>query len=183
MATKVLVVVDVQNDFVKGGVLAYGFPKQDNTGLIEKEVKEAVRNGDIVYATRDSHIDDYYLRSLEGQMLPIKHCIYDTKGWNLVPWLKELADEDIVQVYDKSTFGSVTLPDGIRKRIKRGDEISEIRIMGYCSSICVLANAVILRAAFPNTKITVLKDLCGDIDEESHLAALMVMKNQQIEIE
>ena len=183
MYEKILVVVDVQNDFVKGGVLQYGYPTKDNTGGIEEEVNKAIKNGDLVIATQDTHRKDY-LNTLEGKILPVKHCIKDTKGWELVSWLENLANsiDAKVCVSRKRTFGDWSLPDHIRNIIGRDDDIEEIRICGYCTSICVLANAVILRAAFSNTRIKVLKDLCGDIDEESHKAALKVLQNQQIEI-
>ena len=180
MSKKVLVVVDVQNDFVKGGALPYGFPKKSNTELICDRVRKAVEDGNFVVATRDTHHDNY-METLEGKKLPVKHCIHETLGWELVDWLKTLAADNKIVVFDKPTFGTPLVAEHIRN-IMEGEEISEIEVIGYCMSICVLANAVILRSRFPNKKITVIKDLCGDIDEDSHNAALKVLQNQQIDV-
>ena len=181
MARKVLVVVDVQNDFAKGGVLAYGYPAESNTDAIIAKVKKTLANGDFVIATRDTHFEDY-LNTLEGKMLPIKHCLYKTKGWDLVGELKELVERGDVAVVDKPTFGTYLVGSFISEASEKYGPIDEIEICGYCTSICVAANCSILRSRFPNMKITLLQDLCGDIDEESHKAALKVLRNQQIEI-
>ena len=183
MAKKVLVVVDVQNDFVKGGPLAYGYPTKSNTQDICTYVtKSLVVNKDYVVATRDTHHDNY-LYTLEGSRLPIMHCIHQTKGWELVDGISCMAyTGNGIQIFDKSTFGTPLVAEHIRGLIDSGEDIDEIQICGYRLSICVLAIAVMLRARFPNKKITVLKDLCGDIDEESFNAAIIVLKNQQIEV-
>ena len=178
---KVLVVVDVQNDFVKGGVLPYGFPSRDNTGDIEKAAKEAVEGGDYVFATRDTHHAGYH-DTLEGRKLPVAHCIAGTKGWEFVPWLEELSHGKVF-VVDKPTFGSTGLGKIIMEQCARdGNMIGEIRIAGYMTSICVLANAVLLRAQFPDTRISVMSGLCGDGDAESHHAALKVLGMQQVDV-
>ena len=181
MATKVLVVVDVQNDFEKGGVLAYGYPKQSNTDAIIAKVKEFLANGDVVIATYDTHHDDY-LNTLEGKNLPIPHCIDQTKGWELVGELQELANVGKIAVVYKSTFGTTLVGQFIREWREKYGEIDEIDVCGYCTSICCANNCSLLRSYMPNKKIVLLQELCGDIDEESHKAALKVLRNQQIEI-
>lgn len=181
MARKVLVVVDVQNDFAKGGVLAYGYPAESNTDAIIAKVKDARANGYYVIATRDTHYEDY-LNTLEGKMLPIKHGICWTKGWELVGELQEMAQTRKIVALDKLTFGTKWVGDFICDESERFGPFDEIEVCGYCTSICVAANCSILRSRFPNMKITLLQDLCGDIDEESHKAALKVLRNQQIEI-
>ena len=180
MSKKVLVVVDVQNDFVKGGALPYGYPKKSNTDEIVAYAMRNVLDGNFVVATRDTHHDNY-METLEGKKLPVKHCIHETLGWELVDGLKTLAADNKIVVFDKPTFGTPLVAEHIRN-IMEGEDISEIEVIGYCTSICVLSNAVILRSRFPNKKITVLKDLCGDIDEDSHSAALKVLQNQQIDV-
>lgn len=180
MSKKVLVVVDVQNDFVKGGALPYGYPEKSNTELICDRVRKAVEDGNFVVATRDTHHDNY-METLEGMKLPVKHCIHETLGWELVDGINSLAADNKIVVFDKPTFGTPLVAEHIRN-IMGGEDISEIEVIGYCTSICVLANAVILRSRFPNKKITVFKDLCGDIDEDSHNAALKVLQNQQIDV-
>ena len=181
MATKVLVVVDVQNDFVKGGALAYGYPAKSNTDGIIAKVKEFLANGDVVIATRDTHHDNY-LNTLEGKKLPVPHCIHQTKGWELVGELQTLANRGDIAVVDKPTFGTSLVWQFIREMIHKYGPIEEVDVVGYCTSICCAANCSLLRAYMPNQKIVLLQDLCGDINEESHKAALTVLRNQQIEI-
>ena len=181
MATKVLVVVDVQNDFAKGGALAYAYPEKSNTdGIIEK-VKEFISNGDVVIATRDTHHDNY-MDTLEGKNLPIPHCIHQTDGWELVGQLQTLANMNEIAVVDKPTFGTSLVGQFIREVVDKYGPVEEIDVCGYVTSICVLANCVMLRAYMPNQKIVLLQDLCGDINEDSHKAAITVLRNQQIEI-
>ena len=181
MGKKVLVVVDVQNDFVKDGALGYGFPKESNTNAIIGYVTDAVLNGDYVVATRDTHHGNY-LDTLEGKKLPVQHCIHQTKGWELVFGLNALARDGKIVVFDKPTFGTPLIAQFVKGLMDGGEEISEIELLGYCTSICVASNAIMLRAHFPNKKITVRQSLCGDIDEESNKAALKVLANQQIDI-
>jgi nicotinamidase-related amidase len=180
MSKKVLVVVDVQNDFVNGGALPYRYPGKSNTDLICNRVRKAIEDGDYVVATRDTHHDNYF-ETLEGKNLPVMHCIHDTHGWELVDRLKALAAENKIVVFDKSTFGTPLVAEYIRNLLE-SDEIKEVELIGYDLSICLLANAVILRSHFPNKKITVLKELCGDVDEVSFNAAIKVLQNQQIEV-
>ena len=120
--------------------------------------------------------------TLEGTKLPVLHCIEDTHGWQLVPSLKIFSGIQGFKVIDKPTFVTPAVAVEIANQVMLGNGISEIEVFGYMTSICVVANAVMLRATFPNKKITLLQDLCGDIDEESHKAALKVLRNQQIEI-
>lgn len=181
MATKVLVVVDVQNDFAKGGALAYAYPEKSNTDGIIAKVKEFISNGDVVIATRDTHHDNY-MDTLEGKNLPIPHCIHQTDGWELVGKLQTLANMNEIAVVDKPTFGTSLVGQFIRELVDKYGPVEEIDVCGYVTSICVLANCVMLRAYMPNQKIVLLQDLCGDINEESHNAAITVLRNQQIEI-
>lgn len=182
MGKKLLVVVDVQNDFVKGGVLAYGYPEESNTEAICDLVKEFLNNGDYVIATRDTHYANY-LDTLEGKMLHVKHCIHNTHGWQLVDGLNRLVDEGMIRVVDKETFGTFEIRNLVNQIcVCNGCEIDEIHMAGFCTSICTLSNAVILRAKYPDMRIVLHKDLCGDINKESHEAALKVLRNQLIEI-
>ena len=180
MSKKVLVVVDVQNDFVKGGALPYGYPEKSNTELICDRVRQAVEDGDYVVATRDTHHDNY-MDTLEGKNLPVVHCMHETRGWELVDGLKSLAAENKIVVFDKPTFGTPLVAEYIR-HLMDVEEIDEIELLGYDLSICVLANAVILRSRFPNKKIKVQMDLCGDVSKETFKAACEVLHMQQIEV-
>ena len=181
MAKKILVVVDVQNDFAKGGVLAYGYPKKVNTDEIVNYVKKTLEDGGLVIATRDTHHSNY-MTTLEGQKLPVEHCIHETRGWQLVDGLNEIANTGAITVVDKPTFGTSLVGELVRSFKESFEDIDEVQFIGYCTSICVTACAVMLRAYMPNQKISVIESLCGDIDEESHKAALKVLENQQIEV-
>ena len=180
MSKKVIVVVDVQNDFVKGGALPYGYPQKDIVRNICDYVRKASSEGHRIVATRDTHHENY-AETLEGQKLPVKHCIHDTHGWSLVSELNEIFASGKLTVFDKPTFGTPLVAEYIRGLMDTED-IEEIVVIGFDLSICVLANAVLLRARFPNKRITILKDLCGDVDIESYNAALKVLANQQCEV-
>lgn len=169
---KVLICVDVQNDFIDG---VLGVDKDRKiTDRILKYAEDVQFNGGVVYATKDTHYDNY-LDTLEGKKLPVKHCLEYTDGWNIPDELAEIAD-----IWEKSTFGSLYLMDYVGG--KNFGNIEEIELCGFCTSICVISNALLLRAKLPNTKISIVENLCGDIDEESHKAALKVAENCQIDI-
>lgn len=196
---KIAIFIDCQNDFLKGGKLAYGYPEKDNFENVLAFAKYCVENELICYRTQDTHDEtkyDFkkepisgYLTTLEGKKLPIEHCVKHTKGWKIDSKLLEIIERPSTSI-EKRTFGSNDLVAQISNDIhhlKNNDihhlkNIDEILICGYCTSICVLANAVLLRAKFPNMKITVLEDCCGDVSKEAHDAALTVLKMQQIDI-
>ena len=196
---KAVVFVDVQNDFVRGGALPFGYPPEDNLPKIIDFAKKCVNDPDCkLYATRDTHEKSDslpesadgtipekhvgYLATLEGKKLPIEHCIEGTDGWNVVDSLMDVIHTHCTFV-NKPTFGSFDLCEIIDEDIKRNNcKIDEIVVLGYCTSICVLSNAVLLRAKFPNMKISVMKDLCGCVSEESHRAALKALEMQQIDV-
>ena len=190
---KAVVFVDVQNDFVKGGVLAYGYPEKSNTEKLVAFAHDCLAKGYALYATQDTHDDDY-MNTLEGKKLPVPHCIEGTPGHEVIDLLHKDADGNVIIPYgrmiQKPTFGSFDLIDKIFEDFGDSDEpvgsygerLEEIIICGYCTSICVVSNALMLRAQYPNVKITVRADLCGDIDQTSHEAALHVMRNCQINI-
>lgn len=180
MGKKVIVVVDVQNDFVKGGALPYGYPENDIVSKICDYVRKESAAGNFIIATRDTHHDNY-LDTLEGKILPVKHCIHDTYGWSLVPELNEMYAEGRLTVFDKPTFGTPLLGEHVRKLID-SESIEEIELFGFDLSICVLANAVILRSRFPNMPISVRVDLCGDVNKNSFDSACDVLHNQHIQV-
>lgn len=191
---KAVIFIDVQKDFVKGGALAYGYPEESNTDKLVAFAHDCRIKGYALYATQDTH-DDSYMGTLEGEKLPVPHCVKGTPGHEVVDLLHKDGDGNVIIPYgrmvEKNTFGSFDLLNRIYDDF--GDEgdysagnyeepLEEIIICGYCTSICVMANAVMLRAARPNTKITVRADLCGDVDEESHKAALKILRMQQIDV-
>ena len=138
-----------------------------------------------------------YFATLEGKKLPIEHCIEGTDGWMIDKRLAEVLDDNVT-IINKPTFGSFDLADIIKEDIQSShvldniphekhfvemyEQLEEIVICGFVSSICIAANAIILRAKFPNTKITIMKDLCAGITDEDHDAAMKVLEMQQIDI-
>ena len=166
---KYLIVVDMQKDFITGS-LGSELAEKIVPDVVEKVKKFA---GKVIF-TRDTHFVDY-MQTQEGKKLPVQHCIKDTDGWQICDELKSYVND----VVDKITFGSVDLP-GILKDY--GDEIDEIELCGLCTDICVISNAMILKASFPETKIIVDGKCCAGVSIESHKTALEAMRAVQIEI-
>lgn len=169
---KVLVVIDMQNDFIDG---ALGTPE---ACAIVPAVVDKIRNFDgLILATRDTHGADY-LNTQEGRNLPVEHCIKGTKGWELNPEISELIKETPI---DKPTFGSCEL--GMRlKELAQHENIENITLIGVCTDICVISNAMIIKAFLPEVPVTVVKECCAGVTPESHLRALEAMRSCQIEI-
>ena len=166
---KYLIVVDMQVDFTVGSLVSA------HAKAIIPRVLERVNgfDGRVIF-TRDTHFEDY-MDTQEGKKLPVPHCIKDSDGWQICPELAPLAKT----VIDKLTFGSVELPKLIESF---GDEIESITLCGLCTDICVISNAMILKAAFPEVPISVIADCSAGVSEESHLNALGAMRAVQIEV-
>lgn len=174
---KAIVMVDVQKDFLNGGALPYGYPDVDIVPSIAEFVKERHDAGDVVFATLDTHYDNYP-DTLEGKRIPVRHCLYGSPGCAI----DARVDPGAVDCHvPKSTFGTVDLDMALFDK-SFPDDFDEIVLCGGCTSICLLANAVLLRAKNPDTPISVRADLCFDIDEASHNAALAVLRNQMIDV-
>ena len=166
---KFLIVVDMQVDFITGS-LGSSLAKAIVPNVVDKVLNY---NGTIIF-TRDTHFKDY-LNTQEGINLPIEHCIKDTTGWEICNELKPFAHK----VVDKITFGSEDLPNIIKSY---GQEVEEIELCGLCTDICVISNAMILKAAFPETLISVDEKCCAGVSLESHNVAINAMKSVQIKI-
>ena len=166
---KFLIVVDMQVDFTTGSL---GSP---HAAAIIPHVVEKVKafDGKVIF-TRDTHGENY-LQTQEGSKLPVVHCIKDTDGWQICDALRPFADT----VIDKETFGSMDLPHVLRQM---GEPIDSITLCGLCTDICVISNAMIVKAAFPEVPITVDASCCAGVTEESHRTALDAMRAVQIEI-
>ena len=170
--TKVLVVVDMQNDFIDGSlgtreavaVLPY----------VLREIRD--ESYDTIFVTLDTHTKEY-LQTMEGKNLPIEHCIKGTKGWQLNPLVKNELDKRNPVYIEKPTFGSEQL---IKKMIQLNP--NEITLVGLCTDICVISNALLLRAALHETPIHVIAEACAGATVEKHEAALMVMGSCQIDV-
>ena len=200
MSNKLYIVIDVQNDFVSGSL---GSPwAVATTEKIAKFLESVKDNPETVgiWATRDTHCDEntkdpffginvseseVYEKTLEGQKLPVRHCIKDTWGWEIVPSVAQYVNQN--KIFDKPTFmsewlGRMVVSHARANAVNLSQCIDEIVLMGFCTSICVISNALNLRGLMPNTKITVMEDLCADVSPESHIAACTVMKNCQIDV-
>ena len=178
MKNKVIVVVDMQNDFVSG-VLGSEDPKSAVSkirNLLDKFTYPdpyCLDKKHIVF-TQDTH-NEYYLSTHEGKLLPIVHCVKNTPGWCIVDELFQYAGHRIIE---KSGFGCVTW----RQYFDDVFTPDEITIVGVCTDICVVSNALILRALYRNADIKVIADCCAGTTKEKHDAALKVMESCQIEI-
>ena len=166
---KFLIVVDMQVDFITGSLgsaLA--------TAIVQNVVEKVKTFEGKVIFTRDTHFDNY-MQTQEGKKLPVPHCIKDTDGWQICSELQPY----VKTVVDKVTFGSVDLPELIKDY---GEPVEKIELCGLCTDICVISNAMILKAAFPEAKITVSASCCAGVSEESHNTALEAMKAVQIDV-
>lgn len=166
---KYLIVVDMQNDFTTGSL-----GSAHAAAIIPNVVAKVNAFPGKVIFTRDTHGDNY-LQTQEGKKLPVVHCVKDSEGWQICDELKPYVE----QVVDKITFGSVMLPHILSKQ---GEHIEEIELCGLCTDICVISNAMILKAAFPEVKITVDANCCAGVTMESHVTALNAMKAVQIDV-
>ena len=172
---KTLIVIDMQNDFIDGSL---GTPEAvDIVENVKAKIKEAEANGDRIIFTRDTHQENY-LETNEGKHLPVSHCIYQTDGWQLVPEVKMLLKG--AEIVDKPTFGSVTLAEML-KMISETEPI-EIELCGLCTDICVVSNALLLKAFMPGVEISVDASCCAGTTPQKHQAALETMQSCQINI-
>lgn len=176
----VLVVVDMQNDFVTGSL---GTPEAQ---AIVPKVVEKIKNwkGEVLY-TQDTHYNNY-LETQEGKHLPVEHCIKGTWGWQLVDELFETGRpiDETQSVYEKKTFGSCNLMLNLQGTHlwNLGIDVNSITLVGLCTDICVISNALLLKAALPEIPIIVDESCCAGVTPESHKNALAAMKMCQIEI-
>ena len=178
MSRKVLVVVDMQEDFTRGALR-----NEEGIKIIPKvseKIKAARAEGAVVIFTRDTH-SDAYLETEEGKNLPVPHCIKDTSGWEIVPELtsEPLADGD--RVIDKETFGSVVLGAALLE-MNAAEAITEVELIGLCTDICVISNALLAKAFLPNAHIKVDSSCCAGVTLESHETALQAMRACHVEI-
>ena len=177
---KILVVVDMQNDFIDGPL---GTPEA--IAIVDR-VCEKIREGgwDKIVLTRDTHDDDY-LETMEGQKLPIEHCIRNSDGWLLNTKVHKAVHGitykcEGISIFNKPTFGSLGLVNQIIR--KRDSKNIELTLVGVCTDICVISNALLLKAHYPEMKIVVDASCCAGSTPEKHRMALEVMKSCQIDV-
>lgn len=181
---KLICVIDVQNDFIDGSLR-----NEDAIKVVPGIVNYLKENLDQAYvvATYDTHYDNY-LDTQEGFYLPVTHCVKGTKGHAMNKEVKEVFDQydnkGIKKEITKLTFGANPNDwSEIIDELKQNDDFSgEIELLGFCTDICVVSNALLLKALYPNFKIVVLEKLCAGVTKEKHDSAIEVMKSCQIEI-
>lgn len=163
---RALIVVDMQNDFIDGSLgtkeAVSIVPK------VKKKIEEAQAEGREVIFTRDTHYDDY-LETNEGKHLPVVHCVEESRGWEI----SEELDASASTIINKNTFGYTGWTDF---------DFEEVELVGLCTDICVVSNALIIKALFPEIKVSVDASCCAGVTPEAHEAALVTMRSCQIEI-
>ena len=163
---KTLIVVDMQKDFIDGAL-----GTKEAVAILEnvkKKIAKYQKNGDEIIFTRDTHQTNY-LQTNEGKHLPVEHCIEGTDGWKIGEGL----EVDGAIYIDKPTFGYMNWKD---------HQLEEVEFIGLCTDICVVSNALIIKATFPEIKVTVDASCCAGVTPESHKAALTTMKMCQVEV-
>ena len=188
---KALIVIDMQNDFLTGAL-------RNEEGIrviprVADKRKQAAKNGETIIFTRDTHFEDTYMSSEEGKNLPVPHCIRGTEGWEIAPELKELIPADAVTlaigdsidpkldattiVIDKPTFGSAVLGE-----LLKNAAFDEVELVGVCTDICVISNALLTKAFLPNAHVAVDPACCAGVTPDSHNTALDAMRACHIEV-
>lgn len=175
---KFLVVVDMQNDFIDGAL-----GTKEAQAIVPAVVKKiGSYEPDCIFATRDTH-GDGYLETQEGKNLPVPHCIRGTKGWEV---RSEVAQAMPKAVYvDKPVFGSAQLVRLVEERLREEgipQEQARIELIGLCTDICVVSNAILFKAMLPEARVAADASCCAGVTPESHRAALETMRMCQVEV-
>ena len=171
---KILVVVDMQNDFIDGAL-----GTAEAVAIVDAAAEKIKNfNGDI-FVTYDTHFDNY-MDTQEGKKLPVPHCIKETQGWELNSKIAESLSGKNYKTVEKLTFGSVDLPSLVKETI--GDDSAEITLIGLCTDICVVSNALLLKANLLDAEIFVDSACCAGVTPATHNAALDTMRCCQINI-
>ena len=175
MGNKYLIVIDMQNDFVDG---ALGTPEAQ--AIADAVVEEAKSFDGTVAFTLDTHGEDY-LSSQEGANLPVPHCIKGTPGWQLIPALDSVAHERNARIFEKPTFGSTDLAAWLQAE-NATNPIESIELVGVCTDICVVSNALLIKAMLPEVPLVVDAALCAGVTPAAHEAALATMRSCQVQV-
>ncbi|MBQ6884657.1 MAG: cysteine hydrolase [Clostridia bacterium] len=170
----ILVVVDMQNDFIDGAL-----GTAEAQAIVDNAAEKIKKfNGDI-FVTYDTHFDNY-METQEGKKLPVPHCIKGTKGWELNCKIAEALKDKDYKTVEKLTFGSVELPKLIEQKI--GEDKAKITLIGLCTDICVVSNALLLKANLLDAEIYVDAACCAGVTPQTHNAALDTMRCCQINV-
>ena len=180
---KILIVVDMQNDFIDGAL-----GTQEAAAIVDNVVTR-IKNSqnELILFTMDTHQEDY-LNTAEGRKLPVPHCIQGTNGWQvnqriLDAWRNNANTIKVPQLqentFNKPVFGSVDLVNFLQSRVS---DITEIEILGVCTDICVISNAIMIKNAMPDVNISVNAACCAGVTPQSHMEALNIMRNCHIDV-
>ena len=170
-----LIVVDMQKDFVTGSL-----GSKEAVAIVDAVVQKVQGfDGEVIF-TRDTHFENY-METQEGKYLPVIHCVKDTDGWALISELEKIRVEKDCKCYDKPTFGSTELAKYLVKENEK-ETIEAIELCGLCTDICVISNALLLKATFTEVPIAVDASCCAGVTPESHGNALLAMKMCQVTV-
>ena len=175
MSRNVLVVVDMQNDFVNGAL-----GTAEAQAIVPAVVAKVENDEGEVVVTQYTHPADY-LQSQEGRNLPVEHCIKGTEGWQLIEPLHTFASQRGARIFEKPTFGSVALAHWLSAEHAR-EAIDEIEFIGLCTDICVVSNALLAKATLPEVPVAVDASCCAGVTPATHDAALATMGCCQVEV-
>ncbi len=170
----ILVVVDIQNDFVDGAL-----GSAEAVAIVDNAAKKIRDFDGDIFVTYDTHFENY-METLEGKKLPVPHCIKGTNGWELNAKIADALKGKNYKTVEKLTFGSVDLPKLVKDAI--GDDIAEITLIGLCTDICVVSNALLLKANLLDCEIFVDASCCAGVTPDTHNAALDTMRCCQINV-
>lgn len=174
MSQRVLVVIDMQNDFITGSL-----GTKEAQAIVEKVCwKIQDFEGEVLF-TLDTHGPDY-LETQEGRLLPVAHCIKGTPGWELEPRVKALCRTTPIE---KPTFGSTGLADVLQAKYRHGGGLDEVVFVGLCTDICVVSNALLVKARLPEVPLTVDASCCAGVTPEAHQHALAVLRSCLVNVE
>ena len=173
----VLVVVDMQKDFVDGAL-----GTAEAVAIVPHvigRIEAGIEKGETILFTRDTHFPNY-MDTLEGKNLPVPHCVFETEGWEIIPELQKFAEGR--EIINKPTFGSPMLGNALRD-LNEKEEIKKITFIGLCTDICVISNALMAKGYLWEAEVAVDAKCCAGVTPESHKTALAAMKPCQITIE
>ncbi len=171
---KILVVVDIQNDFVDGAL-----GTSEAVAIVDNAARKIKSFDGDIFVTYDTHYENY-TDTFEGKKLPVPHCIKGTDGWQLNPKISDALKDKNYKTVEKLTFGSVDLPQMVKETI--GDDAADITLIGLCTDICVVSNALLLKANLLDCEIFVDASCCAGVTPETHNAALQTMRCCQINV-
>ena len=177
---KLLVVIDMQNDFIDGAL-----GTKEAREIVSRAADKIAEHKGPIFYTMDTHTEEY-LNSAEGRKLPVKHCIKGSEGWKLNDRIKEAIEHsesfpDWTREFEKPTFGSVTMAKELKEFVEE-EIVDSVEIIGLCTDICVISNALLLKAYYPELMIAVDESCCAGVSYETHKNAIEAMRQCQIDI-